>query len=47
MSAFWGCVAAAIIVMALAAPAIAPDEPLKSEFRAMSYVLRTSGQVST
>ena len=36
MSAFWGCVAAAIIVMALAAPAIAPYDPLKSDFRAMS-----------
>lgn len=36
LSAFWGCVAAAIIVMALAAPALAPYEPLKSDFRAMS-----------
>ncbi|MBV9249825.1 MAG: ABC transporter permease, partial [Acetobacteraceae bacterium] len=35
-SAFWGCVAAAIIVMALAAPAIAPYPPLKSDFRHMS-----------
>ena len=35
-SAFWGCVAAAIVVMALAAPAIAPYEPLKSDFRHMT-----------
>ena len=36
LSAFWGCVAAAIVVMALAAPVLAPYEPLKSDFRAMS-----------
>jgi ABC-type dipeptide/oligopeptide/nickel transport system permease subunit len=36
MSAFWGLVAAAIIVMAVAAPILAPYEPLKSDFRAMS-----------
>ena len=36
LSAFWGCVAAAIIVMALAAPVIAPYEPLKSDFRHMT-----------
>jgi ABC-type dipeptide/oligopeptide/nickel transport system permease subunit len=36
LSAFWGCIAAAIVVMAVAAPAIAPYEPLKSDFRAMS-----------
>ncbi len=36
LSAFWGCVAAAIIVMALAAPLIAPYEPLKSDFRHMT-----------
>ena len=35
-SAFWGCIAAAILVMAIAAPLIAPYEPLKSDFRAMS-----------
>ena len=35
-SAFWGCIAAAIVVMALAAPLIAPYEPLKSDFRAMT-----------
>ncbi len=32
MSAFWGCVAAAIILVAVAAPAIAPFPPLKSDF---------------
>lgn len=36
LSAFWGCIAAAIIVMAVAAPVLAPYEPLKSDFRAMS-----------
>jgi peptide/nickel transport system permease protein len=36
LSAFWGCIAASIIVMALAAPVLAPYEPLKSDFRAMS-----------
>jgi ABC-type dipeptide/oligopeptide/nickel transport system permease subunit len=36
LSAFWGCVAAAIVVMAIAAPVFAPYEPLKSDFRAMS-----------
>ena len=36
LSAFWGCIAAAIIFMAIAAPVFAPYEPLKSDFRAMS-----------
>ena len=36
LSAFWGCIVAAIIVMAVAAPVLAPYEPLKSDFRAMS-----------
>jgi ABC-type dipeptide/oligopeptide/nickel transport system permease subunit len=36
LSAFWGCIAAAIIVMAITAPVLAPYEPLKSDFRAMS-----------
>jgi len=36
LSAFWGCIAAAIILMALTAPVLAPYEPLKSDFRAMS-----------
>jgi ABC-type dipeptide/oligopeptide/nickel transport system permease subunit len=34
-SAFWGVVAALIVVMAIAAPLIAPYPPLKSDFRAM------------
>lgn len=34
-SAFWGVVAALIVVMAVAAPVIAPYPPLKSDFRAM------------
>jgi ABC-type dipeptide/oligopeptide/nickel transport system permease subunit len=36
MAAFWGVVAALIIVMAVAAPAIAPYQPLRSDFRHMS-----------
>lgn len=36
LSAFWGCIAAAIVIMAIAAPVLAPYEPLKSDFRAMS-----------
>ena len=36
LSAFWGCIAAAILAMALAAPLIAPYEPLKSDFRSMT-----------
>jgi len=36
MSAFWGVVAAAIIAMTILAPAIAPFDPIKSDFRAMS-----------
>lgn len=36
MSAFWGCVAAAIIIIAVAAPLIAPYEPLRSNFRTMT-----------
>ncbi len=36
LSAFWGCVAAAIILAAVSAPLLAPYEPLKSDSRAMS-----------
>jgi peptide/nickel transport system permease protein len=36
LAAFWGCMAAAILLVAVAAPVIAPYEPLKSDFRAMS-----------
>ena len=36
LSAFWACVAAAIIVVAIAAPVIAPYEPLRSDFRRMT-----------
>ena len=36
LSAFWGVVAALIIAMAMAAPLIAPYEPLKSDFRHMT-----------
>jgi peptide/nickel transport system permease protein len=36
MSAFWGVVAAMILIMAITAPVITPYEPTKSDFRAMS-----------
>jgi len=36
LSAFWGVVAALIIAMAVAAPTIAPQDPLKSNFRSMT-----------
>jgi peptide/nickel transport system permease protein len=36
LSAFWGCIAAAIIVVSIAAPVFAPYEPLKADFRAMT-----------
>lgn len=36
LSAFWGCIAALVVLMAVAAPALAPYEPLKSDFRAMT-----------
>ncbi len=36
MAAFWGCIAVAILVMAITAPVIAPYSPVKSDFRAMS-----------
>lgn len=36
LSAFWGCVAALILLMAVAAPVLAPYDPLKSDFRAMT-----------
>lgn len=36
LSAFWGMVAVAILVMAIVAPLIAPHDPLKANFRRMS-----------
>jgi peptide/nickel transport system permease protein len=36
MSAFWGCIAALIIVVAVAAPVLPLYPPLKSDFRAMT-----------
>jgi len=36
LSAFWGCIAALILVVAIAAPVLAPYEPLKSDFRNMT-----------
>jgi peptide/nickel transport system permease protein len=36
ISAFWGCIAALIVFMAIAAPVLTPYDPLKSDFRAMT-----------
>jgi len=36
LSAFWGCIAVVVIVMAVAAPAIVPYEPTRADFRRMS-----------
>ena len=36
MSAFWGCIAALIIIVTVAAPQLVPYNPLKSDFRAMT-----------
>jgi ABC-type dipeptide/oligopeptide/nickel transport system permease subunit len=36
LSAFWGCIAVLIVAIALAAPAIAPHDPLQSNFRQMT-----------
>jgi peptide/nickel transport system permease protein len=36
MSAFWGVIALSILIMAITAPVIAPFDPVKSDFRAMS-----------
>jgi ABC-type dipeptide/oligopeptide/nickel transport system permease subunit len=36
MSAFWGCVAASIVFMALAAPVLAPYDPTRADFRHMA-----------
>lgn len=36
MTAFWALIVAAIMVVAVAAPAIAPHDPLKSNFRSMT-----------
>jgi ABC-type dipeptide/oligopeptide/nickel transport system permease subunit len=36
LSAFWGCIAAIIIVVSVAAPAFSPYQPLKADFRHMT-----------
>ena len=36
LSAFWGAIAAAVIIMAVLAPLLAPHDPLKANFRRMS-----------
>ncbi len=35
LSAFWGCIAIAIVVMAISAPVIAPFDPQKADFQRM------------
>jgi peptide/nickel transport system permease protein len=47
MSAFWGVVAIAIVVMAVSAPLIAPHDPLKSNFRAMQKAPSTDNFFGT
>ena len=47
MSAFWGLIAAAIVVMAVAAPVLAPHNPLKSNFRAMTKPPSTQNYFGT
>ena len=48
MSAFWGCIAALIIIVTVAAPALVPYNPLKSDFRAMTKPpTTTAGTVSS
>jgi peptide/nickel transport system permease protein len=47
MSAFWGLIAAAIVVMAVAAPALAPHNPLKSNFRVMTKPPSTQNYFGT
>jgi len=36
LSAFWGCIAALIIILTVGAPELVPYDPLKSDFRAMT-----------
>ena len=36
LSAFWGAVAVAILIMAIVVPLITPHDPLKANFRRMS-----------
>lgn len=36
LSAFWGLIAALVVIMAVCAPVLAPHDPLKSNFRAMT-----------
>ena len=36
MSAFWGCIVVLIVGMSIAAPIVAPYNPVKSDFRAMT-----------
>ena len=36
LSAFWGCVAVCIVLVAILAPLIAPYDPLKANFRRMA-----------
>ncbi len=41
-SAFWGCIAVAIVMMAISAPLNRPYDPLKSDFRAMTKAAGTA-----
>jgi peptide/nickel transport system permease protein len=47
MSAFWGLVALAIVFTAVAAPVLAPHDPLKSNFRAMTKAPNAKNYLGT
>ena len=47
LSAFWGCVAALIILVALLAPLITPYDPLKANFRRMAKAPDTENYFGT
>src|SRR5262245_18668101 len=47
LSAFWGCVAVLIILVAILAPLIAPYDPLKANFRRMAKAPDTENYFGT
>lgn len=47
LSAFWGVIAAAILLIAIAAPVLAPHDPLRSNFRTMTKPPSTQNYFGT